>query len=107
MKWFAPGMDVADMADMTAQEIADAEAMQRPKSMVDGVKCYLSDAEQARRAAQEAAQAALELDDKVQEAIEGTVGKALFKIVNEIRVLQSNPELTPAQFRTWFKNQQT
>lgn len=38
--------------------------------------------------------------------VNAMLGRALFKIVNEIRVLQTQPVFTPAQFKTWFKNQQ-
>lgn len=46
-------------------------------------------------------------DALVVSTVEGVVGKAMFKIVNEIRILQSAPQLTPDQFKTWFRNQQT
>ena len=42
----------------------------------------------------------------IDENVNAMLGKALFKIVNEIRVLQAQPTLTPAQFKTWFRNQQ-
>lgn len=45
-------------------------------------------------------------DDLVVNTVEGMVGKAMFKIVNEIRTLQSASQLTPDQFKTWFRNQQ-
>ena len=60
-------------------------------------------------------QAELDADTAAKEAektsqidrdVNAMVGKALFKIVNEIRVLQSQATLTPAQFKTWFRNQQ-
>ena len=43
---------------------------------------------------------------QVNDNVNAMVGKALFKIVNEIRTLQSQPTLTPAQFKAWFRAQQ-
>ena len=43
---------------------------------------------------------------KIDDNVDAMVGKALFKIVNEIRALQSQAALTPAQFKVWFRNQQ-
>ena len=43
---------------------------------------------------------------QINDNVNAMVGKALFKIVNEIRTLQSQPVLTPAQFKTWFRAQQ-
>lgn len=45
-------------------------------------------------------------DSEITRAVVGVVGKAMFKIVNEIRTLQSQPVLNKNQFRTWFRNQQ-
>ena len=44
------------------------------------------------------------VNSAIQSELESAVGKVLFKIVNEIRVLQSQPKLTPAQFKTWWRN---
>tara|TARA_R110000772_G_scaffold99174_1_gene198767 strand:- start:40608 stop:41051 length:444 start_codon:yes stop_codon:yes gene_type:complete len=40
---------------------------------------------------------------EVNEIMDQRTTRALFAIVNEIRVLKSQPELSKAQFRTWFE----
>ena len=46
----------------------------------------------------------VELDEVRSQEIKAAYGKVLFKVVNEIRVLKNQTELTPEEFKTWWKN---
>lgn len=60
---------------------------------------------QAEIDANNAAVADAIIDNMASRDLERNVGKVMFRIVNEIRLLQGKPELTPAQFKTWYKQQ--
>ena len=57
--------------------------------------------------ADDAANAAVMEDARANDAIANVTGKVMFKMMNAIRVLQGQAQFTPAQFRAWFKAQQS
>ena len=101
--WMLVQRDARPTFDPATQVIEKADGVSAGKYVFGWTVRNKTQAELDKDASDQAAN----LDARVTFAIEDVVGKALFKIINEIRTLQSQSQLTPAQFKTWFKNQQT
>lgn len=52
---------------------------------------------------EETARKKIDTDRRTNDDINHQIGKALFAIVNQVRLLNSKPVLTPVQFKKWVK----